>query len=235
MIKFFEKNHRYVDDKEQEWQGVTTWLKQFEPLKDWDKIAEKKAKKLKVSKQSILDEWEKENQLSIIQGNMFHKEREAEVIGFENMNDLPIYINNFGEGYKFEEDFKLEPGVYCEKLIGLKSKKICGQPDYFEITQDWVLNLYDYKTVKEIKKDAYSNWEGIQETLLQPFASLPNTNYWKYSLQINMYAYIIKKNNPRVKIGKLAIIHAIFKDGVHIDTKTIEVPDLQHLIKTALK
>ncbi len=238
MIKFYEDEHKYIDQTEQTWQGVTTWLKQFEPVKDWDKIAEKKAKKLKVSKQQILDEWQKENELAIIQGNMFHKERQIAVTGLESQNNLKIHVSNFGEDgkvYKFTNDFKLVPGIYCEHLVGLNSKKICGQPDYFEITTDWVLNLYDYKTVKEIKIDGHLNWDGTEEKLLQPFGSLPNTNYWKYALQINTYAYMIKRNNPKITLGKLAILHAIFKDGVHVETKTLEVPDLQHLIKNALK
>lgn len=47
-----------------------------------------------------------------------------------------------------------------------------------------------------------------------PLAHIEDCNYWHYALQLSLYMYIILKQNPQLKPGKLTIEHVIFeKEG----------------------
>jgi hypothetical protein len=104
----------------------------------------------------------------------------------------------------------LSNGVYPEHLVYLKSVGLCGQADVVEIV-DGYININDYKTNKEIKEKGYTNWEGITSKMFKPVNHLDDCNLMHYSLQLSIYAYIIKKHNPSLKIGKLTIQHVKFK------------------------
>jgi len=114
------------------------------------------------------------------------------------------------EGIKMASEQKLEDGIYPEHLVYLKSAGICGQADIVEIVNGYI-NINDYKTNKEIKEKGFTNWEGITNKMYKPVNHLDDCNLNHYSLQLSIYAYIIKKHNPKLKIGKLTIQHVKFK------------------------
>ncbi len=59
-----------------------------------------------------------------------------------------------------------------------------------------------------------TNWEGITSKMYNPVSHLDDCNLKHYNLQLSLYAYIIKKHNPKLKIGKLQIQHVSFeKEG----------------------
>jgi hypothetical protein len=105
---------------------------------------------------------------------------------------------------------KLKEGIYPEHLVYLKSAGICGQADLVEIVNGYI-NIYDYKTNKEIKEKGFTNWEGITNKMYSPVNNLDDCNLNHYNLQLSIYAYIIKKHNPKLKIGKLVIQHVKFE------------------------
>ena len=241
MVKFIEKTHDYIDIEDgSKWTGVTTWLHRFQPTKNWDEIATKYAKKHKRTKEDVQAEWKAENEKAIKRGHLYHSIREKELLELESFDNLPIHTSLFKDGleqtFKLCPPQKLQPGVYPELFVALKSKKICGQADFVKITEDGFIDILDYKTNKEIKQNGFVNWDGIEECMLQPFAKLPNTNFWHYAIQLNTYMYIIKKNNPNLKVGKMTLLHIKFdeKDEAY-ETVPYDVPNLQHLIKTALQ
>lgn len=105
---------------------------------------------------------------------------------------------------------KLDPGVYPEHMVYLKSAGLCGQSDLVEVVNDKV-NIIDYKTNKEIKMKGYTNWEGITEKMLLPVNSLDDCHFNHYALQLSIYMYIILKHNPKLKPGKIFIHHVKFE------------------------
>ena len=111
---------------------------------------------------------------------------------------------------KIAPNQKLEEGVYPEHLVYLKSAKLCGQADLVEVVNGYI-NITDYKTNKEIKTKGFTNWEGITNKMFRPVNHLDDCNLNHYNLQLSIYAYIIKKHNPRLKVGKLNIQHVKFK------------------------
>lgn len=75
-------------------------------------------------------------------------------------------------------------------------------------TADWVLRdggrikIKDYKTSREISKEAFR-----EETLYAPLTDLPNANYYTYSLQLSIYAFMCECKG--YKIDGLSIEHVV--------------------------
>jgi len=236
MIKFIENTHKYVDmGGDVDWKSVTSLIHDYIPKKDWDKIAERYAKKHKLTSQEVKDKWKKENDISLERGTKFHKQREEDLLSCGTVEGLSIYQPSIDDdGYKIAPSQKLNEGVYPELLVYLNSAGICGQADYVEI-RNGMINIKDWKTNKEIKMNGYVNWEGVEERLLPPISSIPNSNYWTYALQLNTYAYIIRKNNPLLKIGKLELLHIQFdNEGEVSNIQPYILPDLQSVVKSMI-
>jgi len=221
-IVFKEEGHIYesTDGDNIQWTGVTSFIGKFKPKFDRDGQA-KKSSKNKRSKwygktpKEILAAWDAESHRAITLGNWYHNQREADMLDFKTIErngvEVPIIKPLVdGEGIKISPNQKLDNGVYPEHLVYLKSIGICGQADVVEVV-DGVININDYKTNKEIKEKGFTNWEGITNKMYNPVSHLDDCNLNHYNLQLSIYAYIIKKHNPKLKIGKLTIQHVKFK------------------------
>jgi hypothetical protein len=221
-IIFKEDGHTYesVEEDNIQWLSVTSLVSKFKPKFDKEGQAKKSAKNKKskwygMTAEQIIEAWDNETERAINLGNFYHNQRESDMLDFKtierNGTEVPIIkplIND--EGIKLAPEQKLTDGVYPEHLVYLKSVGLCGQADVVEIV-DGYININDYKTNKEIKEKGYTNWEGITSKMFKPINHLDDCNLMHYSLQLSIYAYIIKKHNPSLKIGKLTIQHVKFK------------------------
>lgn len=237
MIKFIEDTHEYIDtETDKRLISVTALIQSFEPKKNWDLIAERYAKKHKLNASDVKESWAKENRVALDRGIKFHKQREEDLLSCNTIEGLEIFRTTFDEnGHKIFPSQKLTPGIYPELPVHLRSAGICGQADFVEI-RDGLINIKDYKTNKEIKTNAYINWEGVEERLTGPLSSIPNCNYWKYALQLNTYAYIIRKNNPTLKIGTLELLHVQFDDQDEVvNIQPYVLPDLQGPVRSMIE
>lgn len=237
MVKFIEDIHKYEDLTDgSSWTSVTTFIHNFEPKKDWEAIAMRYAKKNGMTLDEVQNLWKAENKKAIDRGTLFHKMREEELLGCETINELPINTPLMDGSIKLAPPQKLLAGIYPELLVTLPSAKICGQADYVEITKDNLINIKDYKTNKEIKMQGFRNWEGVEERLEGPLNNIANSNYWIYALQLNIYAYIIKRNNPKLKIGKLELLHIKFDEENEVkEIIPYVLPDLQKDVRRAIE
>jgi len=221
-IIFKEAGHTYesIEEDNIEWLSVTSLVGKFKPKFDKEGQAKKSAKN-KNSKwygmtvEQILQAWDNETERAINLGNFYHNQRESDMLDFKTIErggtEVPIVKPLINEnGIKLAPEQKLSDGVYPEHLVYLKSVGLCGQADVVEIV-DGYININDYKTNKEIKEKGYTNWEGITSKMFKPVNHLDDCNLMHYSLQLSIYAYIIKKHNPSLKIGKLTIQHVKFK------------------------
>lgn len=221
-IIFKEAGHTYesIEEDNIQWLSVTSLVSKFKPKFDKEGQAKKSAKN-KNSKwygmtvEQILQAWDNETERAINLGNFYHNQRESDMLDFKtierNGTEVPIVKPLINEnGIKLAPEQKLSDGVYPEHLVYLKSVGLCGQADIVEVV-DGYININDYKTNKEIKEKGYTNWEGITSKMFKPINHLDDCNLIHYSLQLSIYAYIIKKHNPSLKIGKLTIQHVKFK------------------------
>ena len=88
------------------------------------------------------------------------------------------------------EPYRSEWEVFTDSLVPLAGErkiKLCGSIDMvYRRKSDGKFVIYDWKRSKEIKSD---NPFG---TGLPPLEHLPDTNYWHYTLQLNVYKWILE-------------------------------------------
>jgi hypothetical protein len=222
MIIFNADNHSYtsLDGGPINWISVTTLVSHFKKPFDAKKVSEKvsKSKKSKwfgIEPSTIQKIWTDEADRSITLGTWYHNQREADLCSLASIEregvTVPVFKpSELKEGVKVAPSQKLEPGVYPEHMVYLRSVGICGQSDLVEVVNGKV-NIIDYKTNKEIKKESYVDWEGKSEKMLPPVDSLDDCNFYHYALQLSIYMYIILKHNPKLKPGKIFIHHITFE------------------------
>lgn len=221
-LKFIEEGHVYesTDQDKIDWISVTSFIGMFKPKFDREGQAEKSSKNKRskwygMTKDEILNAWDSETSRAIKLGNFYHDQRESDMLGLDTIGrygvEVPIIKPIIDEqGIKIAPEQKISEGVYPEHLVYLKSAGLCGQADLVEVVNGYI-NITDYKTNKEIKSKGFTNWEGITKKMFKPLSHLDDCNLNHYNLQLSIYAYIIKKHNPKLKIGKLVIQHVKFK------------------------
>ena len=228
-VIFKEEGHIYesldenLEKDKINWTSVTSFVGKFKP-KFNAKAQAKKSSKNKRSKwygmteKEILNAWNSETERAIKLGNWYHNQREENICEFNTIErdgvEVPIIRPITDDnGIKIAPNQKIKDGVYPEHFVYLKSLGLCGQADLVTIVNGKI-NILDFKTNKEIKETGFTNWEGITSKMYNPVSNLDDCNLKHYNLQLSLYAYIIKKHNPKLKIGKLQIQHVSFeKEG----------------------
>lgn len=233
-MKFIEESHSYFNDKGEQYTSVTTLLKKYQPAKDWKGIAEKYAKKHKKTVEEVEASWKEENKKAIDKGNAYHLKREKELVASGEMEINGKLYNvvetPLEDGVKLAIPLKLENAVYPELIIYSDKYKIAGQADRVEVVDDTIM-IKDYKTNKEIKKESYKHWKNGHEKMLFPLNHLMNCNYWQYSMQLNLYMYMLKQHNVKLKVGTMELLH--IKDDESVEV--YDVPNLQEEAKKLLE
>ncbi len=88
------------------------------------------------------------------------------------------------------EPYRSEWEVFTDSIQPLEEErkiKLCGSIDMvFRRKSDGKFVIYDWKRSKEIKS------ENPFSTGLAPLDHLPDTNYWHYTLQLNVYKWILE-------------------------------------------
>lgn len=221
-IVFNAEDHSYrsIADDQIDWISVTTLVSHFKKPFDAKRVAEKVSKKkgskwFGIDPKIIQQIWKNEADRSTTLGTWYHNQREDDLCSFASIEregiTVPVFKpSNLQDGKKIAPPQKLEPGVYPEHMVYLKSAGICGQSDLVEVVNGKV-NIIDYKTNKEIKKESYVDWEGKSEKMLAPVDSLDDCHFYHYALQLSIYMYMILKHNPKLKPGRMFIHHIIFE------------------------
>jgi hypothetical protein len=221
-IQFTEENHLYtsLDPKEKiEWTSVTGLTKLFKPEFDTDTVAKKCAanKKYKLygkTEDEIKAIWAAESKRSTDLGTWYHNQREEQLLMHDTLTRegiaLPIIAPKMDGNVKIASSQSLAPGIYPEHMIYLKSAGICGQADRVEVIGDRI-DLYDYKTNKEIRTKGFTNWQGVTSKLLHVCSHLDDCHLNHYALQLSVYMYMMLKHNHFLNPGKMEIHHVVFE------------------------
>ena len=223
-IVFQASDHSYksINDSDKiNWVSVTTLVSHFKKPFDAKAVAAKvtKSKRSKwfgIDPIAIEAIWNAESDRAMTLGTFYHNQRESDICALASMEREGLVVPIFppsGEsnGIRVAPLQKLDIGVYPEHMVYLKSAGICGQSDFVEVINNKV-NIIDYKTNKEIKKESYKNWEGVSEKLSFPLSHLDDCNFNHYALQLSIYMYIILKHNPKLIPGKMFIQHISFEE-----------------------
>lgn len=186
------------------------------------------------TKKKILDSWELANTIACEKGEHLHKLMEEKYVDNAMMQSP---LNNSEGSFLCITNGSLESGqkaIYPEFSINYVSPDnnfaIVGRADLVTI-DDIYVDIQDYKTCKEIKKTGYFNqFTKSKKKMKYPLSNLDDCNFNHYALQLSLYAWMIEKKNPEVKIRSLTINHVKDKGN-----EIIEVPylkkDIQALIE----
>ena len=221
-IQFTAADHKYQSINLEEaidWVSVTSLIGLFKKPFDKELQATKSSKNKKskwhgLTPDEILSIWASTNAVSLDLGTWYHNQREADLLACDTIGrlglNLPVYKPLENDGIKIAPDQNLTEGIYPEHMVYLKSIGICGQADRVEVING-VINIYDYKTNKEIKQQSYKNWQGVGDKMYEPINHLDDCNYMHYALQLSIYLFIMLKHNPNLKPGEIILEHIMFK------------------------
>lgn len=240
MIEFIEDVHIYKETATDTLlTSCTSLISQVKPFVDWDLQAEKKAKKIGVTKEELLKEWADKKLKSQIQGTAIHLEKEnfykSQGKITKNNCELVVKWDSVNEkGNKFTPSLQLEnSSIYVEKIIFDLYYKIAGQADRIEVI-DNKINIYDYKTSEKIDMRGFKSWDGTYQKLSPPLHHIEDCNYFHYSLQLSIYLFLLLRANPNFAPGDLVIEHLIVEDGVIVGSQNYPVEYLKKEAHTLL-
>ena len=207
FITFEEGPHIYTVHGEQGYTSVTTWNHHHFPVFDSDKIVDGmlRSKKIKevshkyygFTKQQILDDWDKNRDEAAKAGTKMHYDIECYYNGLAVVNESIeySYFQKFVQDFPNLKPYRTEWMVYWEEI------KISGSIDMVFENENGELLIYDWKRCKEI---SFEN--GFGKNAITPCIShLPDSNFWHYSLQLNMYKKILENKYDKKVVGLFLI------------------------------
>lgn len=124
--------------------------------------------------------------------------------GFEGMT-LDGWTPAEGTEWSYFLDYQRRHGSHVgrpfrtEWLVFDEEHKVAGSIDMVYMKPDGTLAIYDWKRIEELKT------ENRFQSGLGPVDHLPDTNYWHYSLQLNVYRYILQKHYGYT-VSELALV-----------------------------
>ena len=220
-ISFEEETHTYtIDGSREGWTSCTgfihTYFAPFEPdvviekmMKSsrWKPGGESYEKYNGMTPEEIKKKWSDDGGESSGLGTRMHLDIEhynnAEPVGNLAADE---YEPNLGTEWSYflsyERKHRLKHGFVpfrTEWLVFKEDIKLAGSIDMVYMKPDGTLAIYDWKRAKEIKFD------NKYQTGLSPLEHLPDTNYWHYSLQLNIYRRILEELYG-VSVSELALV-----------------------------
>ena len=188
MIQCDEASHTYKVDNVP-YTSVTTllasWFPKFNPKQairgmraspTWES-----SPYVHMTDEEILQKWESDGKTAATLGTDLHYYIEQYLKGnFLEQDSLEIQ--------QFKEFITNTPLVVHELEWRLfdPSTKITGAIDCACKNKDGTLDLYDWKRCSNMLKT-----HGF--AILPELVHIPSSNYWKYTLQLNMYKYLVEK------------------------------------------
>jgi len=187
---FDPKLHRYTYHGEQ-FISVTKYIQQFHKPFESDYWSKKKAEDAGVPQEWILNEWKKLNDYANEVGTDTHQWIEDYFNKIwkplPSNPDLIHRINKFNKIFS-KHLHKLEP-VKFEVRVFSKKWKIAGMIDALFLYKGRIF-IIDYKTNKTFTTDENIKFK---EKLLEPFDDYYKSHLSEYSIQISLYALILKE------------------------------------------
>lgn len=190
IIVFKEYPHSYYLKNKPDtiFTSVTQVCKKYINKFDADSVSTKYAKKHNKNKKHVLAEWATKGKEATDLGNSCHAYAESIVTG------IPVTLDTkYNKYYKqiklrIKRHFKNCDELKAEYIIGLLDANIAGTIDLIK-RDDNKVTIIDWKTNNKIKST------NIFKKMLPPFQDLDDCNFNTYRLQLNIYRYILKKEN----------------------------------------
>ena len=178
-----------------------------------------------MTREQILADWDRNRDTAAAAGTKMHYDIECFYNGLDVTNDSLeySYFQNFVKDFPDLKPYRTEWMVYYEEL------KISGSIDMIFENPDGTLQIYDWKRCQEIKhEDPFGKY-----ATTACISHLPDTNFWHYALQLNMYKTILEHKYGK-KVTDLYLI-CLHPENVYKNYQRIKVPNLEKEMKDLLK
>lgn len=229
-IEFEEKSHTYsINGNSNSVISVTEFIHSFFPKFDADLIIAKmmnsrnwpNSKYYGMEAEEIKQGWEDNKNLAANQGTILHQDIEY----FYNEKD----VNNNSIEYSFFKNFQKENNnlkpFRTEWCIYHEELKLAGTIDMVFCDDENNFCIYDWKRSKKISEG------NMYEEGFYPVSHLPHSNFWHYSLQLNVYKRILEeKYGIQIKDLCLVCLHPNQENYLKI-----EVPNMQEEVDAIFK
>ena len=165
-------------------------------------------KKVFARKQLYLRKWDKTRIDAANQGTAFHEDMEITANASQNLISTPTKKDEKGTPMKVTPGAKSSlihmvdyavSGIFTEMVVYNDEYMVAGTIDRLE-KHGVVVNLFDYKTNKELKTTAF-NYKHMKA----PLSELQDCNYNHYLIQLSTYGWMLEQKG--YKVGKLVIEH----------------------------
>jgi ATP-dependent exoDNAse (exonuclease V) beta subunit len=203
FISFEPTKHIYKVNNE-EYISVTTVIHNYFPKFDPDKVIKKMMNSKNwssspyfgMSTESIKNKWNSNGKSAADSGTILHESIENYYLSNQKIISTDPFFNQF---LKFHNDHKLSP-YRTEWRIFSDDHKIAGSIDIvFCGSKEGIVKIYDWKKCKKI------HFTNSYEHGLHPLEHFPHCNHSHYTLQLNIYKYILE-NYYGLFVEELAII-----------------------------
>jgi len=227
-----EETHTYTNEKGERYSSVTTllgtWFNPFDEKKELKKIRNDPAKIKRyegMSDDEIKQQWKTEGLEASRLGTELHKHIENYLTG--NMD----YMKNralIDVEYKYFLDFIETPLVTkgVEWRVWNDDIKLAGTIDYVSENKDGTIDLYDWKRSKSLTRPL-GGFSIVPELM-----HIPCTNFWKYTLQLNIYKWLIEKKGEKVRSMYIVCFHPI---NLGYQKYQVADLDLENVLNRSLK
>jgi hypothetical protein len=230
-VVFSEDTHTYtVKETGQVLVSVTTYIDQYFPKFDADRMAEKcvtKPKYAGMTADEIKTAWEENAQRGRDEGTNVHEYAECFWSGYK----LPKPISNraytlFGQVIDTSRKLKNHNWSYvaAEKIIFSPELGLAGTIDLllFNLSRAKEFLILDWK--QNVKISTSNKWESAKP----PISHLEATDLAKYSLQLNLYRFILRYEGyyPQATDLRMVLVH-LMED----DNRPIKVPIMYEMFQ----
>ena len=225
-ISFNSKEHNYMVDGNRIKNSVSQLIETFFPDFDSEYWSRMKAKErldflgkkygkeqLDELQKKILDEWDTKREEAAKKGTLLH-----EVIEKYYNN---IDIKEFPPEFKYFEEFiKKYPSIkpYRTEWRVFDSKaSIAGTIDMVYEKPSGELFIFDWKRSTKLVNDIGAVIKSDFEYGFDELNDLSNNSYNKYSLQLNLYKYILEENyDKEISSMNLLVLHPKYHTFFHL-------------------
>lgn len=215
-ISFEEETHTYtIDGSREGWTSCTTFIHTFFEHFDADAVIAKmmgsrkwpESKYYGMTAEAIKAQWAAAADEASTAGTRMHLDIEqyynADPIG--NMAADGFAPNPSAEWdyfQAFERKWRIPKGFQpyrTEWLVFKEDIKLAGSIDMVYKKPDGKFAIYDWKRAKEMRYE--NSWQSGKS----PLEHLPDTNYWHYSIQLNIYRTVLEELYG-VEVDELALV-----------------------------
>ena len=252
IVDFYESDHRYSlrNEPDLEFTSATTWISRFFPEFDRETISRNYAIKHNLRQEDVLAMWDEKSRVACDRGTLIHERAERAILHFQEtgshidirdvltpeesdgVSDDPLHTRAL-IGAMHDAVIRMSEVIdfrETERVIASPDLRLAGMVDLIvqlRVDRDRpLIGLYDWKTNGKIEQD--NRWQRG----LPPLRDLPHCNFIHYSLQLNLYEYLCRREGyfPEGTDFQKALIHLTPKGY-----KTYKCPDMQQTIRTMLE